>query len=114
MRSLFGCLVLFVIVSFNGNAQGCPDSCELYVPNNVTPDCGGIDCHYLDIQSNCTLKKYELTVFNQWGEIVFESKNPKIKFSAKEFEEAVYLWQLKGMFCNGEKIVKRGYVSVLK
>ncbi len=114
MRILLGCIVLFVTFAFNGSTQGCPDSCEVVVPNSITSDCDGIDCHYLDIQTNCTIKKYELTVFNQRGEVVFQSKSPKEQFSAKEFEDAVYLWQLKGTFCNGEKIVKRGYVNVRK
>ena len=47
-------------------------------------------------------------------EEVFKSKDPDIKFSSKDVDEAVYLWQLKGTFCNGEKLEKRGYVTVLK
>ena len=105
------CLLFNVGFTFG---QDCPDTCEVYIPNNVTPDCDGIDCHFLFIQSNCTFKKYGFTVFDQWGNIVFESDDPEDRFSSKEVDEAIYLYQLKATYCNGEKVTKRGYVQVLK
>lgn len=114
MRLRYVFFLFLVFSNFGARAQDCPEICEVYIPNNVTPDGDDINAHYLEIQSDCSIKKFEFIVFNNWGEEVFKSKDPDIKFSSKDVDEAVYLWQLKGTFCNGEKLEKRGYVTVLK
>lgn len=110
-------LIFLACITFwtlNGFAQDCPEECQLIVPKKVTEDCDGPDCHYFDIDSNCEFRKFRLRLFNQRGEVIFESNNPEDRFSSKGVEKAVYLWQLEYTDCNRNKRTERGYVTVLK
>ena len=108
-------VISFFFVSTRLKAQeDCPNVCNITVPSNITPDGDDISSGLLVIKSDCSFKKYELTIFNRWGVVVFDSKKPDNYFSAEDVEEAVYLWQLKATMCNGNKRTERGYVTVLK
>ncbi len=100
--------------SVNINAQDCPDSCEVFIPNNITADCDDVDCAILTIQTNCVLRDFEFSLYNRWGEIVFNSEDPKMRFDTATVDDAVYFWTLKAMTCNNDEIDRKGNIYVLK
>lgn len=100
--------------SLTAIAQDCPDSCELFIPNTLTPDCDGIGCEFLEITSNCSFKKFHFTVYNRWGEILFESKDPKEQFNARDYKEGTYVWKLIGKYCNNSDINLTGDITILR
>lgn len=108
---LFGFTFLF---SSDVLAQDCPDDCEVFIPNNVTPNCDGIDCHFLKIITECEFLEFEFIVFSRWGQKVFESNDSEVEFSSKEVDEGTYFWTLEATFCNESEIEKDGYVNVIK
>ena len=51
-------------------------SCTIYIPNAFTADSDNInDVFY--VANDCDFLEYELFIFNRWGEVVFQSKDPK-------------------------------------
>ncbi len=60
--------------NFTINDEGC--EMELYIPNAFTPNSDGLnDCFEIYITE---YESYQLTVFNRWGQQVFESYDPAI------------------------------------
>ena len=64
------------------NALGCTDSAYtlvegpvlIYIPNAFTPNNDGINDAFKVVISEVT--RYELDIFNRWGELVFHSEDP--------------------------------------
>ena len=112
MKSLI--VVLFALLTFTGNAQDCPGSCSIYVPNVLTPDCDGDDCELLTVSSECSFISFDFSVFNRWGSKVFESDDPGIRFDSSESEEGVFFWTLQVTYCNDEDASYTGNVTVVK
>ena len=108
-------IVLLMALSYNGIAQDCPDSCEIYIPNNAMLDGDCFDCHAVKVLSSCPFLEYHFMIFNRWGEMVFESKDPEEKFRGTgDPSDEMLLWQLKGKFCNNKEIDDDGYIIVLR
>ncbi len=115
MNQLKCFLVLFFVSSFiqMSTAQDCPDSCTFNVPNALTSDCDHIDCGILEITSNCSFQNFSFTLYNRWGNKVFETNDIKNKFDCENFELGNYFWSLEAEFCPSEKYKKRGNLVVL-
>ena len=112
MSKIFFCF--FLLLGFDTCAQDCPDSCMYYMPNTLTPDCDDIDCEYLKIVSSCTFKKFDFTMYDRWGNIIFHSNDPKMKFDSEGHKDGAYLWKLKGEFCNAKIIDDTGLLYILR
>jgi len=50
-------------------------SCALYVPNSFTPDGDGINDVWAPVM-DCDLRYMDLLLFNRWGELILELKEP--------------------------------------
>lgn len=71
------------------NASGCKDSVlvlvkrvcppRLYVPNVITPESNDVNASLKIFGANYS--NFEITIFNRWGEVVFNSKDPKLDWS---------------------------------
>ena len=107
-------LFCFCIISFSSNAQNCPDSCDYFLPNSITPDCDGINCGILKIESSCEFLEFEFSLLNRWGEIIFESTDPKMLFDSSVHEEGVYIWKLTGRYCNMSEFENLGQILILR
>lgn len=91
------------------NADGCQDSiCKvivindiflLFVPNAFTPDGNGKNEYFLPIIDGIDPNSYELYVFDRWGEIVFQTKNPAEGWNGNhrgmKVKQDVYVWKIK-------------------
>ena len=82
------------------NKNGCPakDSIfigvepvqdKLYFPTAFTPDDDGLNDLFqpLGIKDDVTI--YQLTIFNRWGQQVFETNNPYVGWDGKFGDEAL-------------------------
>lgn len=111
------------------NEFGCVDSTQqtlevtnpiiLYVPNAFTPDGDQYNNEFKPILAGgYDPYNYELTIFNRWGEILFESLNAQIgwpgTYGGKLVPEGSYVWQIRVKNENGITEMHRGHVSVLK
>ena len=91
-----------------------------YVPNTFTPDGNSINNEFFPVfTAGYDLYDYHLTIFNRWGEIIFESYNPGVgwdgTYGGVLVEDGVYIWQLEfGETMSDKRHKKRGHVTVLK
>jgi hypothetical protein len=108
----FFCLFLFLLGTLFSQAQDCPDSCILNVPNTLTSDCGG-DCETLYIESSCKIETFHLLIYDKWGNKLFESYKLINRFSCADYKEGVYIWEVTGTYCNGASINKKGCFNIL-
>lgn len=73
----FGCAdTASYVISFD------PDF-VFYIPNSFTPDGDGINQTFLPVFSGgIDAANYQMLIFNRWGEIIFESQDPKVGWDA--------------------------------
>ncbi|NJM15876.1 MAG: PKD domain-containing protein [Bacteroidales bacterium] len=61
--------------------------------------------------------KYHLTIFNRWGDLVFESHAKDIGwdgyYNGKPAKQDVYIWKVTGTYTNGQTFLKTGDVTLL-
>ena len=71
---------------------------ELYVPNAFTPDANGLNDEFLPGGKIKQLVDYEFSVYNKWGQKVFNtndiSKGWDGKFNGEKLQSGVYIWMI--------------------
>ncbi len=98
-------------------------SCEAFVPNVFTPNGDGLnDLFFPEIE--CDPEDYSMLIFNRWGQLIFESTEPAIKWNGSAAREGSYfapesVYQYLISFDNpliplSEKRVLRGSVTLLR
>lgn len=92
------------------NSFGCIDtiSRDLYVrpdftfyaPNAFTPNGDGLNDRFLPKGAGWDPEKFELYIFDRWGEKIFQTKNPmegwdgKVKGAGEIVETGTYVWKV--------------------
>ena len=101
VSSAFGCLDSItkkIYISFAYN---------LYIPNAFTPNSDGLNESFRPI--GLGLKRYEMVIYNRWGEMVFESNTDKPEWDGKDAIPGYYLYQIFAYdFRNNLHIYKGG------
>ena len=87
----------------------------MFVPNTFTPnDDGKNDILYV---RSSILTEFTLRIYDRWGELIFESssldKGWDGSYKGKMCEQGVYDYYLQGVCINGEKIIKKGNITLL-
>lgn len=92
----------------------------VYVPNAFTPDGDGRNDTFLPSLFS-SVDKWEFRVFNRWGELIFESKDPQAGWdgtrNGKDAPQGVYVWDLRyeGLWTSGAAQEHlRGHVTLLR
>ncbi|MBI3136069.1 MAG: PKD domain-containing protein, partial [Bacteroidetes bacterium] len=123
--------VTYEVMLIATNSVGCADTATaevdivdeliFYVPNVFTPDGNNINNTFLPVfTSGFDIYDYHLTIFNRWGEVMFESYNSTAGWSGTYgdqglVEDGVYVWQIEFGDNRSDKRHKyRGHVTVLK
>ncbi|MBK6951519.1 MAG: PKD domain-containing protein [Crocinitomicaceae bacterium] len=113
------------------NFAGCADTATalvtisdeliFYVPNIFTPDGNSINNTFFPVfTAGYDVYDYHLTIFNRWGEVVFESYNAAVGWDGSFadqglVEDGVYIWQIEfGETMSDKRHKERGHVTVLK
>ncbi|MBI4931606.1 MAG: gliding motility-associated C-terminal domain-containing protein [Bacteroidetes bacterium] len=112
------------------NANGCSDSAcvrvyveiicgNVFIPNAFSPNGDG-ENDILYVRGNC-IKEMHIVIYNRWGEKVFEStditkgwdgNNIKGFIGGKE-GSAVYVYHMRATLITGEKIERKGNISLI-
>ncbi|MCA0236728.1 MAG: gliding motility-associated C-terminal domain-containing protein [Bacteroidetes bacterium] len=94
----------------------CPE-CSVYIPGVFQPDSG----HGFQVFTACTIKGFDLKVYDRWGARVYESKNPDEAwngdFNGKLLQPGVYVYQLRMTLNSGDQdvfFVKSGDISIVR
>jgi len=85
--SIAGCYEITAVDSFGNESSRsnkvCADNCPEYeLPNVITVNGDGINDFFKPIK-NKFVKDIDLKVYNRWGTLVFETKDPKIMWDGK-------------------------------
>ncbi|MCB0643069.1 MAG: gliding motility-associated C-terminal domain-containing protein, partial [Phaeodactylibacter sp.] len=115
------------------NAQGCQiaeevtinvnDELRIYTPNALSPNGDGVnDCFFL--QSNFDYLLLELSIFDRWGNLVFQQHDLPINDPAAgwcgrsdQSEPTIpgnFVWLAKVQNLNGEVVVLKGGITLLR
>lgn len=89
---------------------------EVFVPNAFSPNNDGHNDE-LTVYGNC-IKDIVFRIFDRWGEMVYESFDPKEKWDGKykgyEVTAGVFVYQFTAKLKSGEFITKNGNITVVK
>ncbi len=114
----------YIVKIFEGNCEVNSDTsivisgCELYFPNSFTPNGDGINDVFA--AKGIDIKKFEITIYNRWGEKVSSSTSIDRcwdgKFGNGDAPQGVYIWQTSYITTdNGsQRINKIGHVNLLR
>jgi gliding motility-associated-like protein len=120
--SIHGCSDTTVIASAAHVQKGG----QVLIPNAFSPNIigsagpGGSSNGKNDIFLPLTrgVVEFELLVFNRWGELLFESRDPKVGwdgyYNGKLCAQDVYVYRMTAMYENGEKTVRVGDINLIR
>lgn len=111
------------------NQYGCQDSVAkevsvvsdvlFFAPNTFTPDGDKFNETWRVFIDGIDIYNFNLTIYNRWGEIVWESQNPDGEwngtYGGEVVPEGTYIWYLRvGDGFTDQQYEYRGHVNVLK
>ena len=92
-----------------------------YIPNAFTPTINDFNLTFKpQFYSGLDIMNYHLTIFNRWGEIIFESHNEEVgwdgRYGDRDFvEQGVYIWRIEyGVNYTDEMFSDEGHLTVLR
>lgn len=90
----------------------------LYVPNSFTPDNDGINDTWRPHIEGINVQDFNLLVFNRWGEIMWESKDPEASwdgtYGGRKVKPGTYIWKISaGDAHSDEKFEWQGHVNIM-
>lgn len=92
------------------------DEFYLYVPNSFTPD--GDQFNNTFKVSSINVNKFNIKIFNRWGELLFESNDKNFEWDGTHNGETVpdgtYVWKLFYLSINEDEETITGHVTVLR
>lgn len=96
----------------------CNCECDIYIPNAFTPD-GNEHNPVFRPEHTCeNISLFQLQIFNRYGELIFESKDPHGTwdgtYMGKIVPDDIYIYLLEITVENGSKEKYAGHISVLK
>ena len=99
-------------------------SCNIFIPNAISPNADGINDAFKATVDNCEFLNYEFSLLNRWGQVVFESDDPETPWRANNDRNSeyysqsdVYLWVLKYELISEDGItsnIMRGHLTLIR
>ena len=90
---------------------------DIVFPSGFTPNSDGHNDMFKELFKKGVITLH-YTVYNRWGQKVFETSDPNGewngKFNNEDCEVGVYIWEATAMMLNGTQIFKKGNVSLLR
>ncbi|MBL7813514.1 MAG: gliding motility-associated C-terminal domain-containing protein [Saprospiraceae bacterium] len=112
------------------NANNCTDTTtqslfvepfySFFLPNAFSPNNDGVNDEFLGSGYFDSFKSFSLTVFNRWGEIVFQTNSPTTAWNGQknnagyQLPEGVYLAVLTYKNYTGKETVVKNYVNLIR
>jgi len=125
----------FSITLLARNGNGCSDTTtlvsgvqtvnhgQLLIPNAFIPNNTGAGS--VNVQNNEVFlplvqraTKYQMMIFNRWGELMFESTNPGVGwdgyFQGKLCPQDVYIYRITVEYENGRSVTRTGDINLIR
>lgn len=96
--------------------EDCNKSTVVYVPNIFSPNNdGNNDILYV---RSANIQELNFSIYNRWGEKVFETHDKNEgwngNYKGKQCPPGVYYYMAEVVFTNGEKLMKKGNVTLVR
>lgn len=100
--------------------------CQFYVATAFTPNGDGInDLFLVKYHDACIMAEYDIKIFDRWGRLIFESKDPSEESSwdgtneGQNVKEGVYMWKVFAKMADPNKgentiVNKQGTVVLIR
>lgn len=102
-------------VSYTVTTSECNNS-TMYVPNAFTPDGDQYNNQWKPIGYN--VNSIHFTIFNRWGETLFESYNPNYgwdgTYNGKICQDGVYTYKIEWTDNKNYPYIKHGHIVLIK
>jgi gliding motility-associated-like protein len=90
-----------------------------YAPNTFTPDGDEFNQTWQPVVSGIDESNFELIIFNRWGEIIWESRDPNVAwdgtYNGKLVQDGTYAWVARvGVPYNDDKLEFSGSINVIR
>lgn len=109
------------------NEFGCQDSTSIdinvespsriYIPTAFTPNSNGLN-ETFGPEYLAPTKEYSFVIYNRWGEKLFETTDPFTQWDGTYMGQAVmegeYMYMINLLFQNGERLQRKGSITLLK
>lgn len=112
-ESIFGCSS--EPITYTVSLKECNKS-FLYVPNAFTPDGDAFNNSWIPLGWNW--KEIHYTIFNRWGEIIFESYDGNVgwdgTYAGRMCQDGVYIYKLKWIDAEDNVRIAHGHINLLR
>jgi gliding motility-associated-like protein len=89
---------------------------DFFVPNVFSPNGDGLN-DVVNIHGAC-IATYNFQIFNRWGELVFETKDPAFSwdgtFRGKPMDTGVFMYSADGITRDGKPFSAKGNITLLR
>lgn len=89
--------------------------CNISIPNAFTPNGDGLNDVFF-VQFDCSVKSYNLAIYNRWGDEVFKSMESKFgwdgSYGGKSVPSGIYVYRLEYELANGTFSSATGKIMV--
>jgi gliding motility-associated-like protein len=90
---------------------------QFHFPTAFTPNNDGLNDVFRAVGAPFA-SSFQLQVLNRWGQVVFESKDPKLgwdgTYAGKPAPPETYLYRFEATDVNGKKVTSKGTVTLLR
>jgi len=97
---------------------GVDCACYMQFPNSFTPNGDGLNDWFKPELQGCAFERFQLRVYNRWGQQVFESSDPERawdgSYMGKSLQEGVYAYFVSGIDAWKKLHVHKGNVTLLR
>lgn len=125
----------FTISLIARNGDGCADTTVLvsgvtavnhgqllipnaFIPNTSGPGSGNVQNNEVFLPLVQKVTKYQMLIFNRWGELMFESTNPETGWDGyhrgRLCAQDVYIYRITAEYENGRTITRTGDINLLR
>ena len=88
----------------------------IYIPNTFTPDDDEHNCYFYG--SFIGLKSLEISIYNRWGELIFEAADLNFEWDGKygntDVQSGAYSWRINYVTIKGQSETISGHVNVIR
>ncbi|MBK8362542.1 MAG: gliding motility-associated C-terminal domain-containing protein [Bacteroidetes bacterium] len=90
---------------------------NIFIPNAFHPG-GFLNEIFTPSNAFVSTENYSLRIFNRWGEMIFETTDPKVGWdgttNGRYAPEAVYVYLLQAVQADGSEILRKGSVTLIR
>ncbi len=91
---------------------------NVFVPTAFSPNKNNVNDEFIPIYLNVKYSNFKFSVYNRWGERIFETidkdKGWNGKYNNEDCQQEVYVWIVEGEYEGGETFMFRGTVTLLR